>query len=132
VNVGRQVVGLVEGADANEPDQRPRARVVAPQGNTTARTASEHLTVSALRWRIDQLGLPTEHNDSIGLDHRVERERRTALALTPAAMTAVHEQRRSLHAIANAPAVAAAFEREPDMLSCERQALIDVGTPAGH
>ena len=46
----------------------------------------------------------------LGLDHRVQRERRSRLALAPAAMAAVHEHRRARHPIADAAAGAATFQ----------------------
>ena len=50
--------------------------------------------------------------DPFFLDHRIECEGRSALALAPTAMATVNEQRCRFHAIAQMTAVAAAFERE--------------------
>ena len=51
-----------------------------------------------------------ERRHPVGLDQRVQREGRPGLALAPAAVAAVDEQRRAVHPVADAAAVAAAVE----------------------
>src|SRR5262245_13757207 len=85
---------------------------MAPHCDAAVRAARDLLAVAAVGRRVDQLGRIAEHADAIHLDHRVERERRTGLALAPAAVAAMDEQRPRLHAVAHALAIAAAFERE--------------------
>jgi len=112
VDIGWQVVGFVECADADESNERASTRVMAPHSDATRGATGDLLTVATFGRCEDQLRLRTQHRDSIGLDHRIECERRSTLALAPTAVTAVHEQRSGFHAIANVAAVAAAFERK--------------------
>src|SRR5690606_33135830 len=104
--------GLVERAHAHEADRVAGARVAAPDRDAALRAARDHLALAALGWREHDFRLFGERDDPIGLDQRIERERGAALALAPAAVAAVDEQRRALEAIADRPAGAAAFDRE--------------------
>src|SRR5512138_1032514 len=117
MDVRRQRVRIVERADADEAEDRSRAGVVAPKGDAALAAARDLLALPALRRCLDQLRFCAQQGDAIGFDQRVERERRAALALAPAAVAAVHEERLRLHAVAHLPAVAAALEREAHRLS---------------
>ena len=112
MDVGRQAVRLVERADAHEAHRVAGAGVVAPQRDAALRAARDLLALAAVRRRVDDVGLAVQQAHAVGLDHRVERERRAGLALAPAAMAAVHEQRLARHAVAHRAAGAAALERE--------------------
>src|SRR5450755_933571 len=112
VDVGRQPIRLVQRADTDEAHGVAAAAIVAPDGDAASRAARDLLSGAALRWRHDDLGLTREDDDAVGLDQGVERERRARLALAPAAVAAVHDQRRARHPIANRAAGAAALEGE--------------------
>src|SRR3546814_18283788 len=60
---------------------------------------------------VDGVRLAAEQFDTGGLDHRVERERAAGLALAPAAVAAMHEQRHRGEAVAHGAAGATAFVR---------------------
>jgi hypothetical protein len=53
--------------------------------------------------------LARQQFDAVGLDHGVERKRSAGLALAPAAVAAMHEERPRRHAIAHLATGAAAF-----------------------
>src|SRR5215469_14769166 len=112
MNIGRQVIRLIERTDAHEAEQGTAASIIAPQGYTTLRTAGDTLTLTAVRRCINDLRLRIQVRYAIGLDERIQGERGTGLALTPPAMTAMHEERECLHAVANQTAVAASVQRK--------------------
>jgi len=112
MNIGGQVIRLIERADPHEAEQGTAAKIIAPQGYTTLRTAGDVLTLTAVRGRINDLRLRIQVHHAIGLDQRIQGERGTGLALTPPAMTAMHEERDRLHAVANQTAVAASVQRK--------------------
>ena len=87
------------------------AAVVAPQRDATLGTARDPLALAGQRRRVDHLDLALEQLHAIGLDHRVERERRAGLALAPAAVAAVDVERAAGQAVADGAAGAAAVER---------------------
>ena len=57
---GRQTVGLVERADADELHERARARVMAPHRDPAARAARDVLALAACRRRVDQFRFDSE------------------------------------------------------------------------
>ena len=111
MDVRRQVIRRVERAHAHELEERTGAGVVAPHGDAAARTPGDLLSQTALGGRIDDLGLAGEQHDAIGFDHRIQRERGARLALAPAAMAAMDEQRRRLEAVTDVAAGARSGER---------------------
>jgi len=111
VDVRRQPVGLVERAHAHEADGIAGPRVVAPQRNAAGGAARDLLAATAVGRRQHDVRFAAHELDAVGLDHRVQRERRARLALAPAAMTAMHEQRPGRHPVAHAAAIASAFQR---------------------
>src|SRR6267378_3452771 len=117
VDIGRQAIRLIERPDADEAHDIPAAAVVAPQGDTASRAAGDLLSLSAVRGGVHHLRLALQQNHAIGLDHRVQREGRPALALAPAAMTAVNEHRLAGHPVAHRTAGAVALQREGFIVS---------------
>src|SRR5262249_34949922 len=111
VHAGRELVGVVERAHAHEAHELPAAAVMAPQCDAAPGASRDQLALAAFAGRVDQLDLAAQILHAIGFGHRVERERRTRLALAPAAVAAIDEERAALHAVADVLAVAAAFER---------------------
>src|SRR5438477_579011 len=85
---------------------------MAPDREAAFWAARDLLTLAAVGRCIDELGLACDERQTIRLDHRIQGERGAGLALAPAAVAAVHEERLRLHAIPHPLAVAAAFERE--------------------
>src|SRR5882672_9008557 len=109
MNIGRQAIGFVESADAHEAESIACARVVAPESDTARRTAGDLLSFSAMRWRVHDLGRAFQQDHTVGFDQSVQCEGRSRFTLTPAAMTAVHEQRFGRHSIAHRPTSASAL-----------------------
>src|SRR5688572_9802447 len=112
VDVRRQGIRVVERADADKGHEAAGAGVVAPEGDAAARAARYRLALAAGGRRVDQFRLAAEERHAIRLDHGVQGEGGAGFALAPATMAAVHEEWRRFHAIADAAAVATAFERE--------------------
>jgi hypothetical protein len=111
VDIRRQTIRFVEGTDPHEANGIAAATVIAPDGDATPRTAGDYLTFAAVGWRVDAFHLSREQLDAIGLDERVQRERRACFALAPSAMTAMNEQGFRSHAVPQVPASAAALVR---------------------
>src|SRR3546814_1255823 len=88
--------------------------VIAPQRDAADAAARDLLPLAAVRRRQDGLGRALQGDDAIGLDHRVERESGTGLALAPAAMTAMDEQGAAGHAVTHGAAGAAAIDGQVD------------------
>src|ERR1700752_3098075 len=103
MNIGRQVIGFVESADAHEAHRVACARIVAPKSDAARRTADDLLSFSAIRWRVYGLGRAFQQDHMVGSDQSVQCEGRSRFTLTPAAMTAVHEQRFGRHSLAHRP-----------------------------
>src|SRR6185437_9437915 len=121
VDVGREAIGVVERADTHERKQRACARIVAPQCDAAMRAARDVLSLAAVGRRHYLFRRAVRQLHGFGFDQRVQHERAAGFALAPAAMTAVHEQRRANEPVADDAAIAAAFEgssesHEPDML----------------
>jgi dihydrolipoamide dehydrogenase len=110
VDAGRQQIGIVERADANEPHRGARPGVVAPHRDTARRAAKDLLSLAAVRRRVHHFRLALGEDHALGLDHRVQREGRAALPLAPAAVAAVDEEGLARHAVAHGAAVAAALQ----------------------
>src|SRR5262249_20593923 len=91
------------------------ARIVAPERDAALRAARDLLSLAAVRGRVHDLGLAAQELHALGFDHGLEREGRDGFALTPAAVTAMDEQRLRHDLVAYRTAVAAAFEREAVM-----------------
>src|SRR3546814_18529715 len=84
---------------------------MAPQRYPAAGAAHDLLSLAAAGRRVDGVRLAAEQFDTGGLDHRVERERAAGLALAPAAVAAMHEQRHRGEAVAHGAAGVPAFVR---------------------
>src|SRR6185437_14038625 len=74
------------------------------------RATRDVLALAAVRRRHHHFGFAVLQFDGCGFDQRVEHEGAAGFALAPAAMAAVHEQRRAGEAVADVTTVAAAFE----------------------
>src|SRR6185312_1708245 len=110
VDVGRETIGIVQRAHAHEADRVAGTAVVTPQRDAAVRAAGDLLASAAVGRRRHPFGFAGQQEHPFRLDHRVERERAAGFALAPAAMAAVHEQRRGGQAIAHRATVAAAVE----------------------
>ena len=101
MDVRRQQIRLVQRADADELAAPVRRR----RSGSTRRPCTAGSARSADRRRsrtaCSRARAAAELRDAVGFDHRVQRERRAGLALAPATMAAVNEQRRAFHAIAH-------------------------------
>lgn len=106
------MIRCVKRADANEPDDWTRTRVVRPYRDSTGRAPGDFLATAATRWSIDDRRLNIQMNHAVRLDHGIQGKRSAALALAPPAVTTVYDQRPRLHAIADKAAIAAAIERK--------------------
>src|SRR6266536_2133452 len=112
MDVRRETIRSIERTDTNKLEERSGARVVTPDRDAAARAASYRLACTARRRGLDQLRLGGRVGNAIGLDYRIQRKGRAGLALAPAAMATMHEKRSGLHPIADATAIAAAFDGE--------------------
>jgi len=90
VDVRRAKIRVIHRTDAYEPDGVAGLRVVAPNCNPTAWTASDLLTLAARRRCHDNFGLTRNVHDTISLIECIERVRGPGLALAPAAVARVH------------------------------------------
>jgi hypothetical protein len=70
------------------------------------------LTLAAVRRGVYDFDLSLQQAHSVSFDERIERERRSCFALTPATMTTVNEHRLACHPITHAAAGAAAVQRK--------------------
>src|SRR6267143_4918338 len=109
VNVGTQAIRIIERPYAHEAQCVPRADVGTPQGHTADRAAGDLLALAAVARRHHELGASLKQHHPIGLNDSVERKGGAALALAPAAMTAMHDERRAGERKANGAAGASAF-----------------------
>src|SRR3546814_4516566 len=98
---------------------------MAPQRYPAAGAAHDLLSLAAAGRRVDGVRLAAKQFDTGGLDHRVERERAAGLALAPAAVAAMHEQRHRGEAVAHGAAGATAFVRSEEHTS-ELQSLMRI------
>src|SRR4029453_6617655 len=73
--------------------------------------ADDLLPLAAVRRRVHYFRRSAEQSEPVGLDHRVDDERAAGLALAPATMAAVHEDRPAGHPVADGAAGAVTFER---------------------
>jgi hypothetical protein len=112
VYIGWQVIWRVKRADANEPDDGARTRIVAPYRYPAFWAARDLLPLPAVRRRVDDLRLRTQMNNVICLDHGIQSERRAALSLAPTTMAAMYKQRSLCHTIADNAAIAPPVERK--------------------
>ena len=112
VYIGWQVIWRVKRADANEPDDGARTRIVAPYCHPAFWAACDLLSLPAAGGRVDDLRLRTHMNHVICLDHGIQCERRAALSLAPTTMAAMYKQRLLYHTIADNAAIAAPVERK--------------------
>ena len=109
VDVGGTKIGVIHGADADEPDGGTGLRVVAPNGDPAGRAAGDHLTLAARRGRRNDLRLTGGVYDTIGFIERVERMRCPGLPLAPTAVAGMNNQRSSGQAISDLPARSSTF-----------------------
>ncbi len=101
VDIGWQSVRVVQCSYANELDYRSSASVVAPEGYSARRAASNRLSQAAIGGRVNQLWLDTKIRDPVRFYHCVQGERGTRFALTPSAVAAMDEQRSAFHSVAH-------------------------------
>src|SRR5262249_45469362 len=99
----------VHRADPDEADGGTGLRVVAPHRDLAGWAARDPLALAARRGRRDELWFARDVLDAIGLVERIERMHGAGLALAPAAMTGVDDQRPPGRAIAALRAGASAF-----------------------
>lgn len=107
--IRRQQVRIVEGANAQEPGDRTGTCVMAPNGHPAFAATRDLLPQATGRGGVNQFRLCCKIGDPVRLDHRVQRERGSGFALTPAAVAAVNYQWLRLEAVADQLAVTAAF-----------------------
>jgi hypothetical protein len=72
MDIGRQMIRRVKGADTNEPNYRASAGVVTPNGNTTLRTTGDFLPLSTVRRSVDDLGIGAQIHYTIRLNHCIQ------------------------------------------------------------
>src|SRR6185437_5111654 len=116
------MIWLIQRADPNEAQHGAAAGVVAPQSDATRRAAGDPLTLAAVRGCSDDLGRRIQVQHAVGLDQRIQSKVGPGLTLTPSAMTAMHEERSCLHAVADQATVAAPIQREHLVMSAHRPA----------
>ena len=109
MDVWRTQIRVVHGADADEPDGGPGLRVVAPNRNLASRATGDLLALTARRGTEDDDGLTGGVHNAIRFIESVERMRGPGLALAPAAMAGMNNQRCSDQTIPDLPARASAF-----------------------
>jgi hypothetical protein len=109
MDVRPQTIGLVERSDPYEADGIAGAGVVAPDGNATPGAARNLLPLAAVDGVSMTSDLSGEKLNAISLDERVQGERSACLALAPAAVATVNEQRPRRQAIAYEATGAATF-----------------------
>jgi hypothetical protein len=76
----------------------------------TAWATYDFLAFTAIGGCLNLLRLSAEQGDTTGLDHCIERKRRSGLTLTPAAMAAVNNNWRLSQTVTNFSAGATTFE----------------------
>jgi len=81
---------------------------MAPHRDMARRAAGDQLSLAAVRRGVDQLRRVAQRFHPVGLNHRVDHKGRAGLALAPAAMAAIGEQRLAMHPVADAAAGTAA------------------------
>jgi hypothetical protein len=113
VDVWGASIGIIERANPHEADSGSGLRVVAPEGNLAGGAARDLLASSACRWRIDDLRLARGVHDSIRLVEGVERVGCAGLALAPATVAGVDNERRAGQSIPDLAASASAFHGGP-------------------
>jgi hypothetical protein len=101
VDFGRARVRILQRAGAHEAEFRSGARIDAPQRHLAHRAAADPLPLATERRRVDDLRRAGQELDPVGLDQGVEHEGRASLALAPAAVAAMDEQRPAGQAVAN-------------------------------
>src|SRR5262245_15234152 len=113
VDVWGASIGIIERANPHEADSGSGLRVIAPDCNLAGGAARDLLASSAGRWHIDDLRLARGVHDSIRLVEGVERVRCTGLALAPATVAGVDDERRAGQSIPDLAASASAFHGGP-------------------
>jgi hypothetical protein len=113
VDVWGTSIGIIERANPHEADSGSGLRVVAPDGNLAGRAARDLLASSAGWWRIDDFGLARSVHDSIRLVEGVKRVGCTGLALAPATVAGVDDERGAYQSISDLAARASAFHGGP-------------------
>src|SRR5262249_15705960 len=109
VDVWGASIRIIGRAHPAEADSGPGLRVVAPDSNLAGGAARDLLASSACRWRIDDLWLARGMHDSIRLVEGVERVGCTGLALAPATVAGVDNERRADQSIPDLAASASAL-----------------------
>src|ERR1700683_3362772 len=112
MDIGRQMVRRVKGADTNEPNYGPSAGVVTPNGNTTLRTTGDFLPLPTVRRSVDDLRIGAQIHYTIRLNHCIQCKGCATFSLTPPAVTTVHDQWSSFQSVADPAAVATPLHRE--------------------
>jgi hypothetical protein len=122
VDFGRARARILQRADAHEAEFRSGARIDAPQRHLAHRAAADPLPLATERRCVDDVRGAGQELDPLGFDQGVEHESGAGLALAPAAVAAVYEQRPAGQAVANVSTSAVAihhasplgFEIQPD------------------
>jgi hypothetical protein len=105
VDVRWKTIRIVERPYADESDYRAGPGIVAPDSDPAPRTPSDLLPAPAVGWSVDDLRFARQVQNAVRLDHRIQCERCSALALAPTTMATMHEQRSRCHAIPDQLAV---------------------------
>src|SRR6185312_15682941 len=113
MNVRRKSIGLIQRTYANEAQMRSSAGIMTPQRDVARRTTQDHLPFAAIGGGDHRDRGSLQKGHTARLDECVERIRRSGLALTPAAVTAVDEQWFTGEPIPYRTAITTAFDRRP-------------------
>src|SRR5262245_66038305 len=113
MDVRRPAVGVVEGPDADEAYGGTGLGIIAPDADSARGASGARSPVAAQRWRHHHRRRTGEMGDAIGFVQGVERERRSGLTLTPAAVARMNDERRAVEPIAHATTRAATFRSWP-------------------
>ena len=82
MNVGRQAIGVFEGADAHKANGVSCSRVIAPQNDAALWTARYLLALSTVRRGVHDLRHAIQDSHAVSFDQGVERKRRAGFPLT--------------------------------------------------
>ena len=111
MDIRRQSIRIIEGAHAYETHLETGPGIMTPHRYLAAGAAGDPLPFAAGRGCEDYFRITAKERNPTRLDHGIQGKRRAALALTPAAVAAMDEQRRGFHLVADLAAVTTAGER---------------------
>src|SRR5690349_19701220 len=109
MHIGREAIRLIERSDTHEGEPLSEAGVVAPDGDLAARAAHDALALAAVTRSGHPLRLSAKRHETGGLDQGIEHEGTAGLALAPATVTTVHDERSARQPVADGTAGAAAL-----------------------